>query len=108
MRKHPTRRQFVSQSSVVAAGLPWLHRPNRALPAVERPRMHVERAGIAAIGMRYQGSVITEKAKLYGDIVAIADVDRHVREQARPVLEAALAFTKITVTCWTTRPSMSS
>jgi predicted dehydrogenase len=33
--------------------------------------------------MRYQGSVITEKARLYGDVVAIADVDRHVREQAR-------------------------
>ena len=33
--------------------------------------------------MRYQGSVITEKARLYGDIVAIADVDQHVREQAR-------------------------
>ena len=33
--------------------------------------------------MRYQGSVITEKARQFGDIVAIADVDRHVREQAR-------------------------
>jgi predicted dehydrogenase len=33
--------------------------------------------------MRYQGSVITEKARAHGDIVAIADVDRHVREQAR-------------------------
>lgn len=42
-----------------------------------------ERLGIGAIGMRYQGSVITEKARLYGDIVAICDVDRHVREQAR-------------------------
>ena len=27
--------------------------------------------------------MITEKARLYGDIVAICDVDRHVREQAR-------------------------
>jgi len=42
-----------------------------------------EQLGIGAIGMRYQGSVITEKARLYGNIVAIADVDRHVREQAR-------------------------
>jgi predicted dehydrogenase len=33
--------------------------------------------------MRYQGSVITHKAQDYGDVVAIADVDRHVREQAR-------------------------
>lgn len=51
--------------------------------AEEKPRHKVERAGVGAIGMRYQGSVITEKARLYGDIVAISDVDRHVREQAR-------------------------
>ncbi|MFH1264233.1 MAG: Gfo/Idh/MocA family oxidoreductase, partial [Planctomycetota bacterium] len=31
----------------------------------------------------YQGSVIAEKARAHGDIVGIADVDRHVREQAR-------------------------
>jgi len=41
------------------------------------------RPGIGAIGMRYQGTVIADKAREYGDIVAIADVDRHVREQAR-------------------------
>jgi predicted dehydrogenase len=41
------------------------------------------RPGIGAIGMRYQGTVIAEKAREHGDIVAIADVDRHVREQAR-------------------------
>ncbi|MCH2182699.1 MAG: Gfo/Idh/MocA family oxidoreductase [Mariniblastus sp.] len=81
MPKHFSRRQFVGQSTLLAAGLPWLQRPAIALS--ERPRARVERAGIAAIGMRYQGSVITEKARLYGDIVAIADVDRHVREQAR-------------------------
>lgn len=33
--------------------------------------------------MRYQGSVITREALLFGDVVAICDVDRHVREQAR-------------------------
>jgi predicted dehydrogenase len=48
-----------------------------------KPRAKVERLGVGAIGMRYQGSVITEKARLFGDIVAICDVDRHVREQAR-------------------------
>lgn len=42
-----------------------------------------ERPGIGAIGMRYQGTVIALKAQDHGDIVAIADVDRHVREQAR-------------------------
>jgi predicted dehydrogenase len=39
--------------------------------------------GIGAIGMRYQGTVITEKARAHGRVVAIADVDRHVLEQAR-------------------------
>lgn len=51
--------------------------------ASAKPSAKVERLGIGAIGMRYQGSVITEKARLYGDVVAICDVDRHVREQAR-------------------------
>lgn len=47
------------------------------------PRHKVERPGIGAIGLRYQGTVITEKAREHGDIVAVCDVDRHVREQAR-------------------------
>ena len=39
--------------------------------------------GIGCIGMRYQGTVIADKARQHGKIVGIADVDRHVREQAR-------------------------
>ena len=81
MRNLYSRRQFVGRSTMLAAGLPLLK--TQAVASAERPRARVERAGIASIGMRYQGSVITEKARLYGDIVAIADVDRHVREQAR-------------------------
>ena len=54
-----------------------------AIAVEEKPRHKVERLGIGAIGMRYQGSVIADKARLYGDVVAIADVDRNVREQAR-------------------------
>lgn len=78
------RRSFLQSASVVPAasllaGLPMTMPAN----ADEKPRAKVERLGIGAIGMRYQGSVITEKARLYGDVVAIADVDRHVREQAR-------------------------
>ena len=38
---------------------------------------------IGCIGMRYQGSVITREALPFGDVVAICDVDRNVREQAR-------------------------
>ena len=47
------------------------------------PKERNDRPGIGSIGMRYQGSVIAEKARAHGDIVAICDVDRHVREQAR-------------------------
>ena len=39
--------------------------------------------GVGCIGMRYQGSVIANKAALYGKIVAVCDVDRHVRDQAK-------------------------
>jgi len=47
------------------------------------PQSKNDRFRIGAIGMRYQGTVIALKAQAHGDIVAIADVDRHVREQAR-------------------------
>ena len=33
--------------------------------------------------MRYQGSVIADKAQEYGDIVAICDVDRDIAEKAK-------------------------
>ncbi len=38
---------------------------------------------MGAVGLRYQGSVIADKSRAHGDIVACCDVDRHVREQAR-------------------------
>ena len=38
---------------------------------------------IGCIGMRYQGTVIADKARAHGPIVAICDVDRNVLEQAR-------------------------
>ena len=83
--KQPTRREFLGAvgtagaSAVLGAGL---SAPSRT-QAQEKPRHKVERLGIGAIGLRYQGSVITEKARMYGDVVALCDVDRHVREQAR-------------------------
>ncbi len=75
-----SRRNFISTSAgVVGAAAAW---PMLSM-ADEKPRAKVERLGIGAIGMRYQGSVITEQARKYADVVAITDVDRHVREQAR-------------------------
>lgn len=83
--RRTTRRTFLGSSAATLAGASLI-RPSDASAlsaASEKPRAKVERLAIASIGMRYQGTVITDKARLFGDIVAIADVDRHVREQAR-------------------------
>ena len=74
------RRGFMEAALLAGVGAAI---PARMATAQEKPRHRVERAGVGAIGMRYQGSVIAEKAELYGDVVAIADVDKNVREQAR-------------------------
>jgi predicted dehydrogenase len=78
----PTRRQFLASAAALSAGAchPYIF----TAQAEERtlPRSKNDRLGLAAIGMRYQGSVITEKALPYGDVVAIADVDREVGEKA--------------------------
>ncbi|MFM7928010.1 MAG: Gfo/Idh/MocA family protein, partial [Pirellula sp.] len=41
------------------------------------------RPRIGAIGLRYQGTVIANQARNFGDIVAVCDVDRNVRDQAK-------------------------
>ena len=80
-----SRRQFLQSSSLASGALiaGGATTPVAFAQTANKPKAKVERLGIGAIGMRYQGSVITEKARMYGDVVAIADVDRHVREQAR-------------------------
>ncbi|XZE42944.1 Gfo/Idh/MocA family protein [Pirellulaceae bacterium SH467] len=57
--------------------------PRTLAVAHPKPRYLNERIGVGAIGLRYQGSVIAHKAQMYGDIVAVCDVDRHVRDQAK-------------------------
>ncbi len=83
-RSQQTRRGFFRTSAgAVAAGAaaPYVFTANAEEKT--KPRSKDDRFRIGAIGMRYQGTVIALKAQDYGDIVAIADVDRHVREQAR-------------------------
>ena len=48
-----------------------------------KPKSKNDRPRIGCIGLRYQGTVIAEKARAHGDIVALCDVDTNVREQAR-------------------------
>ena len=72
-----SRRQFLKCAAAVAAT--GVH------TSVSRAesRSSLERPGIGAIGMRYQGSVITHKAKAHGDVVAIADVDAQILDKAK-------------------------
>ena len=75
------RRHFLKQGSAAATALAaGVHTFPQGLA---RAPSALHRPGIGAVGLRYQGSVITEKAQAHGDIVALCDVDRNVREQAR-------------------------
>lgn len=79
------RRQFLQLAAAGTASalvLPHIHSA-AAQATDEKPASPNQRLGIGTIGLRYQGSVITEKARLFGDVVALCDVDQHVREQAR-------------------------
>ena len=72
----------IGTATALATALPAVDSPG-SLPAQELPRSPTQRRGIGVIGLRYQGSVIADKARDFGEIVALCDVDRHVREQAR-------------------------
>jgi len=65
------------------AALPFLPQVFSSVSAESTSSNQTERIGIGAIGLRYQGSVIAHKAQMYGDIVAVCDVDRNVRDQAK-------------------------
>lgn len=83
-RQSMSRRRFLKSSSAAlaaAAAAPYIFTADAE--ARTQPNSANDRLRIGSIGMRYQGTVIAEKAQAYGDIVGIADVDRHVREQAR-------------------------
>jgi hypothetical protein len=76
-----SRRQALATTglALAASAVPWATTAQTVEP-VKSPNA---RWRIGAIGMRYQGTVITREATAFGDVVAICDVDRHVREQAR-------------------------
>lgn len=76
-----SRRSFLVAAAGACAFAPYHFTSGAEEKTV--PRAPNDRWRIGCIGMRYQGSVIAREALPYGDIVAICDVDRHVREQAR-------------------------
>ncbi len=83
MTNRLARRSFLAATSGIAS---WAFTPYTWTANAQdktTPKSPNERWRIGCIGMRYQGSVITREALPFGDVVAICDVDRHVREQAR-------------------------
>ena len=85
MRENPiTRREFLAAAAgAMAAGatIPYVFTADAEERA--KPKSKNDRFRIGAIGMRYQGTVIADKAPAYGDVVAICDVDRQIAEKAR-------------------------
>jgi myo-inositol 2-dehydrogenase/D-chiro-inositol 1-dehydrogenase len=83
MKMSISRRGFLGQaSSVTLAGFtPYIFTSNAE--ARRAPRSANDRLRLGSIGLRYQGSVITEKALAFGDVVAICDVDRDIADKAR-------------------------
>jgi len=77
------RRSFLKTAAISSCLSPgfWLGAKLESEPA--KSRSSSERVGVGCIGLRYQGSVLASKAAAYGDIVAVCDVDRHVRDQAK-------------------------
>ena len=83
MNNNQTTRRTFLRTSVTAATIAGTGFHSAATAQDKKPKSPNSRLRVGAIGLRYQGSVITEKAQRYGDIVALCDVDQHVREQAR-------------------------
>jgi len=82
MSLQPNRRRILQGAALGALG--WVASPTaRAVAADGTRRRKPNDLRIGCIGMRYQGTVIADKARAHGQIVAICDVDRNVLEQAR-------------------------
>lgn len=79
-----SRRRFLKSSSALA-GAAFINGGVHAQLCAQgdKPKSPNERLKVGAIGLRYQGTVISVQAKQYADLVAFCDADKHVREQAR-------------------------
>lgn len=76
------RRDFLATTAAFGGALA-LGSGLAASPSFAKSRSKMERLRVGAIGLRYQGSVIAHKAQMYGDVVAVCDVDKNVRDTAK-------------------------
>ncbi len=82
--RRQNRRRFLGAAAAwagAAASVPYVFTADAEAPA--QPRSANDRLRIGSVGMRYQGSVIAEKAREHGDIVAICDVDQQIAMKAK-------------------------
>src|SRR5262245_33178302 len=78
-----SRRKLLAAAAALA-GTSWVpHAWTSAAANQTEAKSPNDRWRIGSIGMRYQGTVIAREALAFGDVVAICDVDKNVREQAR-------------------------
>ncbi len=75
MSSHLSRRKFAKAALLATTAI-----STTSSHAQDKPRSTLDRLGVGAIGLRYQGSVILNKAAMYGDVVAVCDVDKNVRD----------------------------
>jgi myo-inositol 2-dehydrogenase / D-chiro-inositol 1-dehydrogenase len=73
------RRTLLATTTAAAAGA--LLAPFASTSAADSPRSANNRFRIGSIGLKYQGSVIAEKALAHGDLVALCDVDRSILDE---------------------------
>ena len=81
--RHTRRSLLQGAAGVLAAGVLFPYPTAASGQSETKTGSKNDRLRIGTIGMRYQGSVVAEKAQEYGDIVAICDVDRNIAEKAR-------------------------
>lgn len=81
--RQPSRREFLISSAAATGAVFVPYTWTSSAEEATKPRSPNDRLRIGSIGMRYQGSVIAEKATEFGDIVALCDVDRQIADKAK-------------------------
>ena len=87
-----SRRDFLRTSAAAvgaASFVPYVFTAHAEDAA--RPKAKNDRPRFAAIGLRYQGSVLARHAPAYGDLVALCDVDANILATAKAAFGSTAA-----------------